>query len=107
MGLPRRDERAPEGRQDQPCSAPLRSKARPCSLSDELPAPPAGVKGRTRSERGAKAGDGAEAPEATAKPTITVAAPQSDPGRRTVVRAGSFRPLEHRSAMDRASTDST
>jgi hypothetical protein len=53
MGLPQRDERAPEGRQDQLCSAPLRSKARPCSLSDEMPGPPAGVKGRTRSERGA------------------------------------------------------
>jgi hypothetical protein len=25
----------------------------PCSLSDEMPGPPAGVKGRTRSERGA------------------------------------------------------
>jgi hypothetical protein len=53
MRLPPRDEWAPEGKQDWLCSAPLRSKARPCSLSDEMPAPPAGVKGRTRSERGA------------------------------------------------------
>jgi hypothetical protein len=38
-------------------------------------------------------------PEATAVPTITVAAPRSDPGRRTVVRADLFRPLEHRTAI--------
>jgi hypothetical protein len=30
-------------------------------------------------ERGAKTGDGAELGEATAKPTVTVAAPRSDP----------------------------
>jgi hypothetical protein len=71
-----------------------------------MPGPPSGVKGRTRSERGAKTGDGAEAPEATAKPTITVAAPRSDPGRRTVVRADLFRPREHRCATPRSSTDS-
>ncbi len=38
--------------------------------------------------------------EATAKPTITVAAPRSDPGRRTVVRSDSFRPHEHRSTIE-------
>jgi hypothetical protein len=53
MRLPPRNEWAPEGKQDWLCSAPLRSKAHPCSLNDELPGPPAGVKGRTRSERGA------------------------------------------------------
>jgi hypothetical protein len=99
MPLPPRDEWAPEGQQDWPCSAPLRSKAHPCSLNDELPEPPAGVKGRTLSERGAETGDGAEVPEATAAPTITVAAPRSDPGRRTVVRADLFRPREHRTAI--------
>ena len=92
MRLPPRDEWAPEGKQDWLCSAPLRSKAHPCSLSDELPGPPAGVKGRTQSERGAETSDGAEVPDATAKPTITVAAPRSDPGRRTVVRADSIGP---------------
>jgi len=44
-------------------------------------------------------------PEATAVPTITVAAPRSDPGRRTVVPADLFRPREHRSAIAWASTD--
>lgn len=44
-------------------------------------------------------------PEATAVPTMTVAAPRSDPGRRTVVRAGSFRPREHRCALAWTSTD--
>ena len=96
----------PSCRQGQLCSAPLRSKAHPCSLSDEMPTPPAGVKGRTQSERGAKTGDGAEGPEATAVPTITVAAPRSDPGRRPVARADLFRPREHRTAIDRAWVDS-
>lgn len=99
MRLPPRGGWGPEGRQGQLCSALLRSKAHPCSLSDELPVPPVGVKGRTRSERGAETSDGAEVPEATAKPAITVAAPWSDPGRRTVVRADLFRPREHRSAI--------
>jgi hypothetical protein len=106
MRLPPRGEWGPEGQQDWISSAPLRSKAHPCSLSDELPGPSAGVKGRTRSERGAETGDGAEVPEATAAPTITVAAPRSDPGRRTVVRADCFRSREHRSATPRSSTDS-
>ena len=106
MQLTQGDEWVPEGKQDWLCSAPLGSKARPCSLSDEMPAPPAGVKGRTRSERGAETGDGAEGPEATAVPTITVAAPRSDPGRRPVARADLFRPREHRTAIDRAWVDS-
>jgi hypothetical protein len=50
MRLPPRGEWGLEGIQDQLCSAPLRSKAHPCSLNDELPEPPAGVKGRTLSE---------------------------------------------------------
>jgi hypothetical protein len=53
IGVPHRDERTSPIGQDQLSSARLRSKARPCSLSDELPGPPSGVKGRTRSERGA------------------------------------------------------
>lgn len=56
-------------------------------MSEELPAPTSGVKGRPVAERGAQTGDGAELGEATASPTITVAAPRSDPGRPTAERA--------------------
>ncbi len=51
--LPQRHEPASPVGQDRLCDAPPRSKARPCSLSDELPGPPSGVKGRLLAERGA------------------------------------------------------
>jgi len=64
---------------DRPTLPPRRSKVHRCSLGAKTPAPPLRVKGWTSSKPGAKAGDGAELAEATAKPTITVAAPRSGP----------------------------
>jgi hypothetical protein len=74
-------------------SAPLRVGARLglAPLSAEGRERRASVKGRPAAERGEKPGSGAERGEATAKPAATVAAPRSDPLRRTAVPAPCIR----------------